>query len=420
MYQLKFTLKQHTPIIHFQHDQVGATLRATEVKPKLDRFILMKLGREADNTLTDNDAIYKKGKEVANSNGWLIDKDKGALDYKMRVELPEFNQSLLEIKRNIKIINDAVENSTFYKGDILIIFTVANKLLSDKIKNSLDEFFVVTNFGKRQNKGFGCFFKKELNFDSDIKPLLKSYTWYLLDENHTTENLLRFDTNRFRNNYQFYLLISDKWRKIKSGFNPGGTYIKSSVFKYLCNQGLRWDKRWIKKELSPLIRPNHLKSNNAHGRFNEPNDCGGRNYNCNNTPDYQGWRDNSNFNAQNGNSYRFGRAMLGLAEHYEFKNSNGQITYQVQVKSDDVERYKAPITFKVFDYKIFAIAENQLLYDKTFYFKTKVKQEGRNDEYKEFKDAHNNHKTLHTPSSSEWDLISFLDKFFPCVKFIKQ
>jgi hypothetical protein len=40
MYQLKIQLKQHTPIIHFQHDQAGATLRASEVKPKLDRFLI--------------------------------------------------------------------------------------------------------------------------------------------------------------------------------------------------------------------------------------------------------------------------------------------------------------------------------------------------------------------------------------------
>jgi len=44
MYNFKITLKQHTPLIHFQHDQEGATLRASEVKPKLDRFILTKLG----------------------------------------------------------------------------------------------------------------------------------------------------------------------------------------------------------------------------------------------------------------------------------------------------------------------------------------------------------------------------------------
>ena len=44
MYRLEFTLKQHTPLIHFQQDQEGATLRATEVKPKLDRFIIERLG----------------------------------------------------------------------------------------------------------------------------------------------------------------------------------------------------------------------------------------------------------------------------------------------------------------------------------------------------------------------------------------
>lgn len=31
--ELIVKLKQHTPIIHFQWDQKGATLRATELKP---------------------------------------------------------------------------------------------------------------------------------------------------------------------------------------------------------------------------------------------------------------------------------------------------------------------------------------------------------------------------------------------------
>ena len=46
MYKLRFILKQHTPLIHFQHDQDGATLRATEVKPKLDRFLIEKFKEE--------------------------------------------------------------------------------------------------------------------------------------------------------------------------------------------------------------------------------------------------------------------------------------------------------------------------------------------------------------------------------------
>ena len=65
-------LKQVTPYLHFQHDVTinpGAVLRATEVKPKLDRFILRKIG----------------GKEFIPSN-WFLPKgsETGALDYKLR------------------------------------------------------------------------------------------------------------------------------------------------------------------------------------------------------------------------------------------------------------------------------------------------------------------------------------------------
>ena len=41
--KLKVQLEAQSPIIHFQHDQAGATLRASEVKPKLDRFLLNKM-----------------------------------------------------------------------------------------------------------------------------------------------------------------------------------------------------------------------------------------------------------------------------------------------------------------------------------------------------------------------------------------
>ncbi|MBL0286675.1 MAG: hypothetical protein IPQ19_04475 [Bacteroidetes bacterium] len=68
MYKLTITLKQHTPIIHFQHDQAGATLRASEVKPKLDKFIIEQMG-----------GIDKIPKE------WHISDNNEALDYKMTI-----------------------------------------------------------------------------------------------------------------------------------------------------------------------------------------------------------------------------------------------------------------------------------------------------------------------------------------------
>ena len=89
MHKLEIKLKQHTPMIHFQHDQEGATLRASEVKPKLDRFILTRLGN----------GDYKKGCEEAKSKGWLVGKgDHNALDYKMRIVSTDFSPVSIDIK----------------------------------------------------------------------------------------------------------------------------------------------------------------------------------------------------------------------------------------------------------------------------------------------------------------------------------
>ena len=42
-YRKTFVLKQQTPMIHFQHADSGVVIRASEFKPKLDKFLLMKL-----------------------------------------------------------------------------------------------------------------------------------------------------------------------------------------------------------------------------------------------------------------------------------------------------------------------------------------------------------------------------------------
>lgn len=65
-WKLSYKLQQQTPLIHFQYNQSGATLRASEVKPKLDKFIISKL-REDDR---------KKEWYIENTN---------ALNYKMQI-----------------------------------------------------------------------------------------------------------------------------------------------------------------------------------------------------------------------------------------------------------------------------------------------------------------------------------------------
>ena len=58
---LKVTLKQHTPLLHFQPNEPGATLRASEVKPKLDKYILSKMEVEERRALDYKLSIYTEG-----------------------------------------------------------------------------------------------------------------------------------------------------------------------------------------------------------------------------------------------------------------------------------------------------------------------------------------------------------------------
>ena len=49
MYQLEITLQQHTPRIHFLHEQGVAILRTNTVPSRLDKVCNRKMGRLANN-----------------------------------------------------------------------------------------------------------------------------------------------------------------------------------------------------------------------------------------------------------------------------------------------------------------------------------------------------------------------------------
>lgn len=52
-YSRSYILKQQTPMLHFQYNEQGVCLRASEVKPKLDRFIIKWLERKSIQIPTD-------------------------------------------------------------------------------------------------------------------------------------------------------------------------------------------------------------------------------------------------------------------------------------------------------------------------------------------------------------------------------
>ena len=187
MHTFTIKLKQHTPLIHFQHDQQGATLRASEVKPRLDKFILTQLGG----------GNYEKGCAEAKGKGWFVGKgEHPVLNYKMSIEASGRKEYLIgslissdnpkdkpeqvtiltstpyfaQEQENKKVIKKLDQQSFFLKTEwdkipkkglkwntVLIRIFSINADVLDKVRNNVLNFFLCVNFGNRSDKGFGSF-----------------------------------------------------------------------------------------------------------------------------------------------------------------------------------------------------------------------------------------------------------------------
>ena len=218
-FKAEFTLKQHTPIIHFQSNQSGATLRATELKPKFDRFLLKYA----------KDIPY-----IENAN-----KHK-SIDYKVKIEsIGSIEKSLpnkflyfanASIKENSKKIHMLKANS------IKVEFFSYNEEIINSIKKYFNDFMLITNFGARSNKGYGSFSKQ----DANTKEILKKYFPIVF-------KLKNVDIKKWEDK------VDNAHKLLKSGINFK-TYHKSLLFQYMCTKRIRWEKRKIKEEFKNLAQ----------------------------------------------------------------------------------------------------------------------------------------------------------------------
>lgn len=315
---MEYTLIQQTPIIHFQHDQKGATLRATEVKPKLDKFIVNKLG----------------GKDNVPKN-WFIS-DTKALNYKLRIcddggkktEKLGFgtsyaiyygNMGNADIKKEGVVCNCKMTITCFYPD------------LMKKISEILSEFFIVTNFGTMQNKGFGSYIVK----GSDVSPsVIAGY----LKENYNNKKCYTFKpgANVFED-------IKNVYAFMKSGRNYKG-YQRSLLFLFLHEKyGLGNEKAWLKQQgLAPCDVGRNAKEWNK---------------------------------LQSTHPHCYARALLGVGDHVEFiediNNKRNKTT--VGIKSSVVERVASPIFFKVINNNVYYVAKtiSDKVYGAEFEFASK-------------------------------------------------
>ena len=245
MHTLTVKLKQHTPLIHFQHDQDGATLRASEVKPKLDKYIL--------NLLTPEEMTQGK------NEGWIKYKnDRVWLDYKMKIEAREprdvsmtvleetdrrtHNQKRDDIGRPLyktqnypdnmnslimgnmggRIREDVLNFVMF--GNVSLSFIINSERLYEKVKNEIFNFFFETNFGNRTSKGFGSFIAFSINDEKyRIAPICDWLATFTL----TTDEGRRISERTAMKD--IFIVINKLWKGLKAYSRvPKGTL--KSVF----------------------------------------------------------------------------------------------------------------------------------------------------------------------------------------------
>lgn len=319
-----------SPQIHFQHRETGATLRGSELKPKLDAFLYKKMGRE-----------YEK-----------------ALDYKVKL-ICERPPEKVEIG-NLRNVKKGKEESysIFYGNtgreeklagvwsDPKLEILCFDEGLRSLIEENLTEFFCVTNFGMMQNKGFGSYSLQEAGYiePKRIRAWLAEYygvkrCWYCSGEKNRTK--------KERSKTQF-LWIKNFYGIMKSGQNFV-SYERSFLFEYMhkneqkamdtsnIKKSIDNEKAWMKQQgIAPAI-------------FQKDNDM-----------KYDRMDENS----------RYVRAFMGMAATQSWQGESKKETISIADPEKEIERIESPVYFKINENFIYFVIREipDQIYGKVFQF----------------------------------------------------
>ena len=352
-------------MIHFQHNEEGACLRPSEVKPKLDNFII-KWCQEKRITIPDSWYVDAKNKATIT-----------ALKYKMRIKgignVKTGNPHKLYFG-NIKKKDEEKIKTVYYPGgmEMTIVCFCEESIripkdysghesisLPELIEFVLPAFFNLHCFGTRSRKGFGSFML-ERNLDGSKPQTSAEYLSLFCPEYYYIQ--YKIDVSKNING-----IMNDIWvisGMMKSGFNLTNKqakkyYYKGSIFKYFTNKGIGGDKAFIKQKV--LTGKDDNKGSELNKKYEE---------------------------------FRFTRAMLGLPQEYIFRSFGKRNVFvgKVGIENDSIKRFASPVLFKPHGTRLFIIPQNipDVMFGAEFIF---------------------NNKTLKTPTKEEFNLIEFLDWF---------
>lgn len=367
-----YTLEQQTPLIHFQYDQPGATLRATEVKPKLDKFIIKKM--------------KEKGEKIPKE--WVVNGESEALDYKLKFSCA--NIRCVKIGRHTDYdiyygnMGDEHVKGVLCSGIEMTIICFQIKLHA-AIKEAICDFFIANNFGRMKSKGFGSFLIVKIDDEKIGNPGLNDIANILMKE-YGAKVCYYFDGGNTP-----FKRIKTVYSLMKSGINFGKNYRHSLLFMYMHSLGLDNEKAWMKQN---KIAPNDVFKDGNEDR-------------------YKKYRNG----LRKPQSPYYVRALLGTGDHYDFLTEVGNFSekskIKVKVSSKEIERYNSTVFYKVIDNIVYYVGKriNKDIFGKLFDF----------ERYNYQKKTPSVTGKLSTPSKNENVNRDFMDGFLEyCYKYFNN
>lgn len=395
MKKLTITLQQHTPLIHFQYDQQGATLRASEVKPRFDKFIISNglHAKEFDYwksflvggiSFSESQLKEKSPKEIEALNRYkdkreqdlLVKFNNGfcALDYEMRIR-PLNVSGKKVIKANeldlcLYFGNQGEgedKHAVLYYQDILLEVTSHHAELITILEDRISSFLERTNFGTRQTKGYGCFFIKE-KFPTEAN-------YYFEIETAKMEEL--------------FASIADFYNVLRAGINNKKLYVKSALFKYLKEvKGQQWDKKTIKQSYYTPTEKNEELTGHA-AQSNDQKEA-------------------ILYTVVPPCNIIF-KELLGLSTSETWRRPAANVTHKLSrvhvetIEDKSIKRFKSPILLK----PIFVEKQNGVeAHYNVYIYLSDIPQEMRNQKFRINWDRRS---TLHMTTSSDFDLSEYFE-----------
>ena len=371
-WQKEYKLVQHTPLIHFQHSEPHACLRATEVKPKLDRFLIEQL--EKDDRF--GDGRWKK---------WFVgDGSQQSFDYMMRItpnseqvertqsiengieraiaraEHRPPNASLHEIHKNyfgnmasgnniqdtVQAIQETFKESLFYKDGLTLTIRCFIPELLTLIDEHIRGFFMMHNFGTRQRKGFGSF-TVDINTEPNAPKGFDLVRKYCPNAYYC----------KLGNDVNADALLDAVWvisAFLRSGFNRGeGNYVRGFVFRYFQREKnpLANDKAFVKQKVLRNVYDEATRGEHLHPYGNNVR-------------------------------YRYVRGLLGTNENSRFCRDPNAHTpvYDIYTHSaEGIERFPSPLLFKPIGKFVFILP--QKMPDEIFGSEFYILEKNQEEEY---------------------------------------